>query len=581
MNNRLPFLAALLLLISVVAHSQNWSTTGGSPERNGISISFGPAGVTAPAWEVTDAASTMWGNAIFTIHDRFATSRVTFSPAYRVTVECRRLSDGSLIWEKDLQGESKLYVVGMTEDAVYVHDYATDSLYAFNPDDGAVKWVCPEKATIFGGAHGILFTCEGDPVVNGPGLYQESLMRLDRRTGQPVWFNTNLVSVGPAPDFCIFGDRLYKWEGAIGAPTHLVAIDLNTGENLFYSEEIPGEALQEMPLTAGPDGTIYGQRDGGDLWAITDEGSSFSVKWTYTPEISGMGTFGNIAVGPDGSVYFGDGCYIRRLDPEDGTLLNSSIALCSDLMPGIYIVTDRNGTVYVSNCQTAEGKYFAFSPDLQTQYWSKPVFYNHYAGPQISRNGLLITAGSGTKITAYAPPSSLPPCSWFAADTNIIPEGGSVTFTDESSFQPVTWEWTFEGGNPSSSFLQNPEPVVYASPGIYPVTLTTSNAQGSHTVTRNCYITVDAVQAVSEPDRPERLLVSPNPSDGYFSIQAEEKLSRGTRIVITDLHGRLVYETTWALEGSRIDLRGKITRGLYYIRCVSDRTSLSGKLVIR
>ena len=91
--------------------------------------------------------------------------------------------------------EAKLYVVGMTEDAVYVHDYATDSLYAFYPSNGEQKWVCPEKCMIFGGAHGILFTCDGDPVVNGPELYEKSLMRLDRNTGHVKWYNTNFVSV--------------------------------------------------------------------------------------------------------------------------------------------------------------------------------------------------------------------------------------------------------------------------------------------------------------------------------------------------------------------------------------------------
>jgi hypothetical protein len=577
-----------LIVLSVIAllsparlSSQNWSTTGGSSMRNGISASFGPETVTTPAWTKTDASPSLWGNAIFTNHDRFATSRVTFTPSYSVSVECRSLSDGSLLWEKEFPDEAKLYVVGMTDDAVYVHNYATDSLFSLYPGTGEIRWVCPEKAMIFGGAHGILFACNGDPVVNGPDMYQKSLMRLDKNTGQVKWFNTNFVSVGPATDFCISGDRLYKWEGAIGIPTHLVAIDLNTGDNLFYSEEIGGDPDQEIPLTAGPDGTIYGQRDGGDLWAITDEGTSFSVKWFYSPESGGMGTYGNIGTGPDGSVYFPDGNVVKRLDPADGSLLNTSEPLSADPMWGTFIVTDRDGTVYISNTEASGGKYYAFAPDLQTKNWEKPVPYNYYAAPQISRDGLFIMAGAGTSISGYKTGLPHPPVSWFIADTTRITEGESVSFTDLSSFGPASWEWTFEGGIPSSSTGQDPGTVVYNSAGTYPVTLVTANANGSDTLVRNCYIQVDPVSFISRPDELTGLTVSPNPSDGLFTLRAKDKLPRTTRIIITDLHGRIVYESTVAMEGMSIDLRGTVSRGIYYIQCITDRTSFAGKLVIR
>ena len=219
--------------------------------------------------------------------------------------------------------------------------------------------------------------------------------------------------------------------------------------------------MQELPLTAGPDGTIYGQRDGGDLWAITDEGTSFSVKWFLSPENGGMGTYGNIGTGPDGSIYFADGTVVKRLDPADGNVLNISEPLSAANMYGTYIVTDRNGKVYISNAEASEGKYFAFSADLQTKYWELPVPYNYYAGPQISVEGIFVTAGAGTSISAYKTDQLHPPFSWFKADTNSIPEASSVNFTDLSSFGPETWLWTFEGGIPATSTDQNPGPVTY------------------------------------------------------------------------------------------------------------------------
>lgn len=568
----------LALFVPLTILAQVWNTTGGNTARNGMGGTDGPDALTGAAWTVTDATPSLWGNAIFTSNGRFATSRVSFSPVYHVTVECRDLYSGSLLWNKDFGGEAKLYVVGMTDDAVYVHNYAVDSLYSFNPSDGSINWVCPEKAMIFGGAHGILFACNGDPVVNGPELYQKSLMRLDRFTGEVLWYNQNLVSVGPAPDFCVVGDKLYKWEGAIGAPMHLVAVDLNTGDNLYYSEEIGGEALQEIPLTAGPDGTIYGQRDGGDLWAITDNGDSFSVKWFYSPENGGMGTYGNVGIGPDGSVYFADGTVVKRLDPADGSVMNTSEALSSASMWGTYITTDPNGIVYISNSEAEEGAYFAFTPDLQ-KIWEMPVPYNYYAGPQLNFNGLFITAGSGTTINAYA--SGIlehAPAAWFTSDKTYLTAGGSVAFTDQSSFFPTSWHWYFEGGNPQESTEQNPV-ISYDEPGIFPVKLTVSNWVGYDTLFRECYITIDEPSWVSKTNF-AKYSVFPNPSDGRFTIISNEDLA-GCSMGLFDLSGQQIFSLKLSGSSNYIDVRNILSGGIYIGRISGNRQIASFKLIIQ
>jgi PKD repeat protein len=71
-----------------------------------------------------------------------------------------------------------------------------------------------------------------------------------------------------------------------------------------------------------------------------------------------------------------------------------------------------------------------------------------------------------------------------------ISTGQSVNFYSVSSGNPVTYQWSFPGGNPSSSTLKNPT-VSYTQAGNYPVTLTIRNAAGtSNTQTKNGYITV-------------------------------------------------------------------------------------------
>ena len=58
----------------------------------------------------------------------------------------------------------------------------------------------------------------------------------------------------------------------------------------------------------------------------------------------------------------------------------------------------------------------------------------------------------------------------FEADEVVVCEGNAVNFTDLSEGVPITWEWTFEGGNPATSTEVNPI-VTYANAGEYGVTL--------------------------------------------------------------------------------------------------------------
>lgn len=55
-----------------------------------------------------------------------------------------------------------------------------------------------------------------------------------------------------------------------------------------------------------------------------------------------------------------------------------------------------------------------------------------------------------------------------------------VSFSDESFGSPEIWEWTFDGGDPSFSTVQNPS-VTYNTPGIFDVSLFVSNDDGSNT----------------------------------------------------------------------------------------------------
>lgn len=81
------------------------------------------------------------------------------------------------------------------------------------------------------------------------------------------------------------------------------------------------------------------------------------------------------------------------------------------------------------------------------------------------------------------------PVAAFTADDSTITVGSSVTFTDNSTPNPISWNWSFAGGTPATSSLQNPV-ITYNTPGTYDVTLTVTNSYGSDTLTKTSYITV-------------------------------------------------------------------------------------------
>jgi PKD repeat protein len=76
----------------------------------------------------------------------------------------------------------------------------------------------------------------------------------------------------------------------------------------------------------------------------------------------------------------------------------------------------------------------------------------------------------------------------FESSETELCDGTTVDFTDMSYFQGDSWEWTFEGGTPSSSTEQNPS-VTYENGGYFDVSLTITNSDGvSYTHTESDYI---------------------------------------------------------------------------------------------
>lgn len=90
----------------------------------------------------------------------------------------------------------------------------------------------------------------------------------------------------------------------------------------------------------------------------------------------------------------------------------------------------------------------------------------------------------------YVPPQCAP-IPYFIANSYSGCIGTSIDYTGYSYNSDVvnTWNWSFPGGTPSSSTLQNPT-VIYNTSGTYNVSLTVGNSSGSNQLTKNNIIKV-------------------------------------------------------------------------------------------
>jgi PKD repeat protein len=147
---------------------------------------------------------------------------------------------------------------------------------------------------------------------------------------------------------------------------------------------------------------------------------------------------------------------------------------------GIYVGMDA-GVYYRDDDQTAWFSYSNGLPntvvdDLEIQYASGKL--------------RAATYGRGLWESQILNPASSLPFANFTADSTSGCPGITVQFTDSSANSPTSWNWTFPGGVPSTSTLQNPV-VTYNTPGQYhDVKLVVGNSLGVDSAMKYSYIAV-------------------------------------------------------------------------------------------
>ncbi len=166
-------------------------------------------------------------------------------------------------------------------------------------------------------------------------------------------------------------------------------------------------------------------------------------------------------------------------------------------------------------------------------------------------------------------PLGLKPVCNFTADIKIGNSPLQIKFMDLSINNPTSWQWSFEGGNPSSSNQQNPV-VTYNNLGVFKVSLTAQNSFGSDAMTKTGYVQVTPATA-TEQQSMNFISFYPNPVNDILHISSTENFS----VSVFNLSGKKLMSENNSPE---IDI-SELARGIYILEIHSGKNTIREKLI--
>jgi outer membrane protein assembly factor BamB len=404
-NHRLRYILLLLLLVSnLFLSAQNWNTsTGGNPQRNGLSNQYGPIDETL-----------LWSGGSTSVIARPPVS----DSIYLATVRIHNLGDhaqGSKIIMMDIRNGDTLWTknlpmdfpatdwynkISAIKDGVLYASRSGNSnqsyIYALDASDGSVIWRS-ESLTDESSAEGLNFLDNGDLIVGNT----LSVLRINKIDGTTVW-ESNRLTYGDGAELAVFGSKIYGIVNDMGF-VKVASFDPSTGQMLYKTSALDNGLVQQQALFLGNDGKIYLPRSQNNpitdsLYSFTDNGGGFTQNWSipihYIP-------FSSSGIGPDGSVYsYSRSGKVIRINPITGNITDSSQVILYGNASYPRMSIDAAGIVNVTNGGFSDGAFFSFNADL-TLRWQTPITNVYIGGPLIGWDGTLVICSVGSDIRAY------------------------------------------------------------------------------------------------------------------------------------------------------------------------------------
>lgn len=286
---------------------------------------------------------------------------------------------------------------------------------------------------------------------------------------------------------------------------------------------------------------------------------SYGVEWSRDGKRLFMG---NVDSSP-GEVYVAD------MTQPDSTSINASVTLVAygpnDIFGSLQMGPD--GKIYLV-------RYFEFYLGVINNPDSLGVACDYVSnGFSTSPNNNYLGLPNYVMSWLEVPNDTVSSVS-FAASNNTLCEKFCTDFIDSSQNNPTAWQWIFPGGNPPSSTDQNPTNICYTTPGVYDVTLITTNASGDDTLTLPDYITVYSTPPFPTIIQAGYVLTS-SPANSYqwqfnsvdilgATNQSHTVMQTGYyTVLIADSHGCVNSATTYILITGTHDITGDESISIY------------------
>ncbi len=264
---------------------------------------------------------------------------------------------------------------------------------------------------------------------------------------------------------------------------------------------------------------------------------------------------------------------------SDGGLTYSEVSVSGDMYARFFSAVPGTTNTYVGSSSLAGSNGISVTYDGGNTWSVITAGYDFDATAWVDNAtgwaGTLTAAKKSTESTGgmykYTGPPLAPnvPVANFTADVTAVAINGVVHFTNSSTGTPTSWLWTFTGGTPGTSTLQNPPAITYGTSGSYAVSLKVTNANGNNTMTKPNYIYVGGVGMNDLSSA--SVSVFPNPAKDQINISCNEQIQK---VSILDVSGKEVY--TGVAKTINIST---LQSGIYFVRTVTVKGTSNVKFV--
>ncbi len=296
------------------------------------------------------------------------------------------------------------------------------------------------------------------------------------------------------------GPLMYSWDFGDGGtstqanPTHTYSaggtygVTLTVTNNCGNAVKVKSVTILVPPVAGFTANNTSGCSPLTVQFTSTSSGAN-AYAWTFPGGTPGTSTAQNPSV-----VYNTAGTYNVTLivtNPAGADTLTQNNYVTVNTVPVAGYTSSVTGTTATfTNTSTNATSYSWNFGDGGTSTATNPT--HTYATDGVYTVVLSATNVCGTVTSSQTVTIVTPPSAGFTANNTTGCAPLSVQFTNQSSPNSTSYAWTFPGGTPGTSTVQNPS-VTYNTAGTYNVTLIVSNAAGADTLTQTNYVSVNTV----------------------------------------------------------------------------------------